>query len=229
SFSYFQVICLRLSGRFERLLFLMIIVMTSVLLVATSARSVLIVLFAVIVFWTILKVYRPLFKVLIYLVLAGNFLFVGVYVWLSKVSFGAYLNELSRSLFNKNLFSGRTEIWIGVMNEVVHKPWFGYGVGVKASHITDTNLTAHNMYLQILMEFGIVGLFLFVLLLVMIWRALMKRLDHCVVRWSACFMLGILIYLSFEVTLFQNNYSIAFFQWVIMTVGIHYKDTHETS
>lgn len=226
SFFYFNSVSLRLGKGLERVLFLAITFINIVLIAATSARSVFISLLSVLVFWAILKFYRPLFNKLIYIVLAGNFLFIGLYVLLSKIQLGTILNEWSRSLFNKNLFSGRTEIWIGVMNEVVHKPFFGYGVGVKASHIADTHLTTHNMYLQILLEFGIIGVILFVFLLIAIWRVLVKRLDHFVVRFSSCFLLGILIYLSFEVTLFQNNYSIALFQWLIMTIGIHYKDHH---
>lgn len=224
SFVYFQIICLRLSQRVERLFFLFITVINFILIIATSARSILISFFLLIIFWIILKLKRQFFSRLIYIVLAGNFLFISIYVSLSYMRLGDILNDLSRSIFNKNLFSGRTEIWIEVIKKVIEKPFFGYGIGVKASHITDINLTTHNMYLQFLMEFGIIGIVLFSLLFISIWRLLMRRLDHFVVRWTSCFMLSILVYLSFEVTLFQNNYSIAFFQWIIMTIGINFKD-----
>lgn len=223
---YFHILCLRLSKHIGRLFFLAITLMDLTLIVMTSARSILIALLSLLVFWTILKIRHKLFSKLIYFVIIGNFLFIGIYVWLSHVRLGTILNEWSRSLFNKNLFSGRTEIWISVMQEVVHKPFFGYGIGVKASHITDFPLTSHNMYLQILMEFGLIGVLLFVFLLIAIWKLLIKRLDHFVGRWSSCFMLSILVYLSFELTLFQNNYSIALFQWLIMTVGINIKDKY---
>lgn len=224
SFFYFHIICLRLSKHIERILFLFLTIINFILIITTSARSILIAIFFLIIFWIVLKFKRQLFNRLIYIVLAGNFLFIGFYVLLSYVRLGSILNDWSRSIFNKNLFSGRTEIWIEVMKKVIEKPFFGYGVGVKASHITDIKLTTHNMYLQLLMEFGIVGTAFFILLLISIWRLLMKRLDHFVVRWSSCFMLSILVYLSFEVTLLQNNYSIAFFQWIIMTIGISFKD-----
>lgn len=224
SFFYFHIICLRLSKHVERILFLFVTLINLILIIATSARSILIAIFFLIIFWTVLKFKRSLFNRLIYIVLAGNILFIGLYVLLSYIRLGAILNDWSRSIFNKNLFSGRTEIWIEVMKKVIEKPVFGYGIGVKPSHITHLKLTTHNMYLQFLMEFGIVGLILFILLLISIWRLLMKRIDHFVVRWSSCFMLSILVYLSFELTLFQNNYSIAFFQWIIMTIGINYKD-----
>src|SRR5690625_724847 len=215
---------MRLRKHVERILFLFVTLMNLILIIATSARSILIAIFFLIILWTVLKFKRSLFNRLIYIVLAGNILFIGLYVFLSYIRLGAILNDWSRSIFNKNLFSGRTEIWIEVMKKVIEKPVFGYGIGVKPSHITHLKLTTHNMYLQFLMEFGIVGLILFILLLISIWRLLMKRIDHFVVRWSSCFMLSILVYLSFELTLFQNNYSIAFFQWIIMTIGINYKD-----
>lgn len=224
SFFYFHIICLRLSKHIERILFLFITIINIILITATSARSILIAIFFLIMFWVILKFKRRFFTRLIYIVLAGNFLFIGFYVLLSYIQLGNILNDWSRSIFNKNLFSGRTEIWIDVMRKVIEKPFFGYGIGVKASDITDIKLTTHNMYLQLLMEFGIIGTIFFILLLISIWRMLMKRLDHFVIRWSSCFMLSILVYLSFEVTLLQNNYSIAFFQWIIMTIGISFND-----
>lgn len=221
---FFHILAVKYSRYMERVIFLIVLAMNALLIVTTSARSVLIGIFVIFIAWIIAKSYRKLFDKLIYIVLVGNFLFVGLYVGLKDTGFGDLLNGFSLTVFNKNLFSGRPEIWQGVISAILEKPLFGYGLGVKAHEVADTHLTAHNMYLQILLEFGIIGFVVFLLVILSIWTLLMKRTKHFVARLSACFMLGILVYNTFELTLFQNNYSIAVFQWLIMSIGIRFTE-----
>lgn len=221
---FFHILSIKYSRSIERFIFLMILAMNSALIVVTSARSVLIGFAIIFIAWTILKSSRKIFEKLIYVVFVGNFLFVGLYVGLKDTNIGSMLNGFSVTVFNKNLFSGRPEIWQGVIKAIIDKPFFGYGLGVKAQDVVETKLSAHNMYLQLLLEFGLVGFLSFLFVVITIWKLLMKRLDGFVGRLSACFMLGILVYNNFELTLFQNNYSIAIFQWVIMTMGVSFTE-----
>src|SRR5699024_586938 len=147
-----------------------------------------------------------------------------IYVSIKDTFIGRFLNDLSFSIFNKNLFSGRNEIWNTVIHSILNRPFFGYGVGIRAPDVAETESTTHNMYLQVLLEVGLVGFILFLLFLFSIWYVLNKRLNYFVTKWSACFMLGILVYNNFELTLMLNNYSIAAFQWLIMTIGISFID-----
>lgn len=85
--------------------------------------------------------------------------------------------------FGKDVtFTGRTDIWAASVRAIAERPWFGYGwagvwfepsidptatmnrqIGFEASH-------AHNAALQLLLEFGAVGLALWLLLLVLLVR-----------------------------------------------------------
>lgn len=224
SLLFFHILSIKFSRNMERVIFFIITGMNLVLIVASSARSVLIGIIVIVIAWKILQASRRIFKTLIYLVIVGNFLFVGTYVGLKDTGVGDILNGFSVTVFHKNLFSGRPEIWQSVFQAILEKPFFGHGLGVKAYNVAETNLTAHNMYLQILLEFGIIGFLVFLIVLISIWTVLQRRLDQFVAKLSACFMLGILVYNIFELTLFQNNYSIAIFQWLIMTIGISFSD-----
>jgi len=148
--------------------------------------------------------------------------FMGIYIWLKTTSIGNALNDLSLSIFNKNLFSGRIEVWEQIFHKIMEKPFLGYGVGVDARMFTEQRLTAHNFYLQVLLENGVVGLIIMLLVLFGIWKLLNRNLESFAARWSACFMLGLLVYENLELTLTQNNLSIAMFQWLIITFGIQF-------
>lgn len=222
SMLYFTILVVKYTRRLERLFFFIVTTLNFILIVASNARSVLLGIAVAVVAWVFLKQWKDKFRHLIYVVLAGNFLFVGLYIGLQDTYLGNLLNKGSFLLFNKNLFSGRSEIWGQVIHAIIQKPVWGYGVGTRAADITSTDLTAHNMYLQILLEVGLVGFLLFVIFILAIWHMLVKRLDLYAARWSACFMLGILVYESFELTLFQNNFSIAILQWLVMTFGVSF-------
>lgn len=217
---FFHILSFRYSNRAWKPVFFIIAAINVFLVVASGARSVLIGILVMFLAVLISKFSQKLFEKLIYIVLAGNMFFVFLYVGLSHTAFGQKLNDMSYTIFEKNLFSGRHRIWEAVIRAFLEKPLFGHGVGVRASQVAETELTAHNMYLQVLLEFGLVGFVFFILLLITIWHVLMKQQQNDVVKFSAYFMLGILVYNSFELTLFQNNYSIAVFQWLIIGFGI---------
>lgn len=222
SMLYFNILTIKYSGKLERVLFAVLTLLNFIFMLTTSARSVLVGMIVIILAWIILKQFRRIFPYLIYLVLLGNVLFITVYVWIKGTGIGNALNQLSRTIFHKNLFSGRSELWEGVIHAIAKHPWFGYGVGINASDVIDTNFTAHNLYLQLLLEVGILGFIIFFFLILSIWKVLNARLDNFAAKWSACFLLGILVYETFELTLFQNNYSISMFQWLIITLGINF-------
>lgn len=222
-FLYFNIVSINYSKGKEQLYFVAILLLNLILIIPTSARSVVIAMFVILMSWIILKSFRNHFSKLFYIVMTGNFLFLIGYVGLSHTAIGAKLNDISFSLTGKNLFSGRHEIWNGVIRALVEKPLFGFGIGTHAPDIADTSSRAHNMYLQVVIETGLIGLAAFMFVLWAIWRLLNKRLNNtAAAKWSACFMLGILVYNEFEFTMMSNNYSIALFQWLIITIGINF-------
>ncbi|MDY0404720.1 O-antigen ligase family protein [Virgibacillus sp. 179-BFC.A HS] len=203
--------------------------MNIVLLFATGTRAAMAGLFIAVISWAIVKQFQRIFPYLFYIIMIGNFVFVAIYIGLKNSLVGDWLNSASMLLFDKNLFSGRGEIWDIVIHTILQKPWLGYGTGVSASDVSASQLTAHNMYLQITLELGLVGLIVLFILLLSIWRGLMRKMDSFAAKWSACFMLGILVYESFELTLFENNFSVAFFQWLVMAFGIGFRKENDRS
>lgn len=74
-----------------------------------------------------------------------------------------FLNNLITDILNKDLtFTGRTEIWDVTTNLIVHN-LFGYGRGntVLSSYLLHVD-EAHNIFLQLLLDGGIVSLVVFV-------------------------------------------------------------------
>jgi|GEM_PF-2771138 len=222
---YFLVLPIKYSRIAMRILYVFLIIGNLIMIGTTGARSVMIGLFIALLAWGVLKKSHRLFHNLFYVILVGNFLFITIYIGLKSTSLGNYLNSISRMIFNKNLFSGRIEVWEQLFHAIAQKPFFGYGIGVEAKFVTDLPLTAHNLYLQILLENGIVGFVIFLLILIATWKLLMRNLNQFVARWSACFMLGILVYENLELTMTQNNLPIAMFQWLIIAFGIGFGHT----
>jgi exopolysaccharide production protein ExoQ len=81
------------------------------------------------------------------------------------------LSALGRDL----TFTGRTDIWAAVINKIWERPWAGYGYHVFWLGVVDNSIElwspttshfikpahAHNGFLDVLLDIGILGLFLF--------------------------------------------------------------------
>jgi len=66
--------------------------------------------------------------------------------------------------------SNRSLLWIGAVSAILEKPIFGYGAATYVhkyylSRVTGLDLTVHNLFLQFLLEYGLIGLILFFLLI----------------------------------------------------------------
>lgn len=225
---YFKVIALKFSRKWERLYFLIMISVNLLLIFHTNSRTVLMCIFLVLTGWVVLKKIPMIFPYLLYITLSINLFFLFVYIKIQNTNVGIALNELSRNIFGKSFYSGRSELWSSILDSVYSKPFFGFGLGTNAKDIIDTKLTAHNQYLQIVIEGGIIKLTIFVFLLVCIWKLLINRIESFAAQLSACFFIGIIVYENFEMTLFQNNYSIALLQWLIITIGISFTKDRES-
>lgn len=143
-----------------------------------------------------------------------------IYPSLGNYSFFFELNQSVFRLTGKNFFSGRNFIWQESIYLISQRPFFGYGTGTLLSNISDINISAHNLYIQVAIQNGIIGLSLLLILLWGIWNALYHHKSDSIIRLSACFFIGILVQNMFEVTLTQNNLSFAIIQWFIISVGV---------
>lgn len=219
---YLKIIAFKYSVKLEKLYFALLITLNIILIYNTNSRTVLLCVGIVLLSWFIFAKMPKLFSYLLPLTLLSNLTFLYIYIKIQNTSLGIFINKVSVNFFGKSFYSGRSTLWDSILLKVKEKPIFGFGLGTNARDITSTNLTAHNQYLQLLIEGGAVSLILFLILLISIWNLLIKRIGNFAAQLSAYFFIAILVYENFEMTLFQNNYSIAMLQWFIITVGISF-------
>jgi len=220
---FFPVAGFRHVGSIQKGLFLLGMLMNLLIIYVSSARAVLLLLATVIGVKLVLSISRRLFSYLFYLVMVFNVLFLLVYGMLAKSPYFASLNEWSQEGFGKGFFSGRQNIWGPALEYGWKEPFFGHKVGVLPAEYIDGRyyVHAHNQYLQVFLESGLFGIAFFLLFLFAIWRIYQKGLDHTVVRWSACFFLGILVYQTVEISFFGNIEPIGLLQWMIIGLGLN--------
>ena len=130
------------------------------------------------------------------------------------------LNDFVYRYTGKNIYSGREVIWSNLIEIINQKPLLGYGTGVLPGNVISSGLSAHNFYLQIALQNGYIGLFILLLLFMLIWNTFWNNRSDYIVRLSASFFIGILIYQTFEVSLTQNQIASGIIMWFIIAIGI---------
>ena len=128
--------------------------------------------------------------------------------------------------------SGRTDIWQGVLEMVKEKPALGYGFFAawrsdQVVYVLERTITwtpsAHNSYIECLVDLGIIGLVLF----------LGYLLQTCI-NWGKCYIrygsefllvtgisLGVLLFMGMlESHLFKGQ-QVNWFFWVLMSISLH--------
>ncbi len=139
------------------------------LLIMSKASSPLINLMVVIIAFFLLQTFRWQYALMIP-ALSGMALigFVLHFILISNA-------DLVAGIFEKDLtFSGRTDLWPLVIDKIEQQPWLGYGFGAfwngfdgPSKYVWDALFfaapNAHNGYLDILLELGIVGLTIYAL------------------------------------------------------------------
>lgn len=166
---------------------------------------------------------KPKFASLIFLfTIAFLIAFTYIYPNLYGTELGKQLELLSREYFNKNFFSGRENLWLVAFDAIKNSKWFGYGAGMTPEKLFAFDLSLHNLYLQMLIQAGIVGIATLFFVLVMIFKELKKSLDNIITRNTFAFFIGILVHECFEVSLTQNNLTTGLFYWLILGIGLNY-------
>ncbi len=193
------------------------------LILAIEARSVWLALISTLITYTFLTRhaiteirFRSWYYFTIILLMIGTV----VYAFIAQYSAAYILNEYTRQYTGGNLLSGRETVWLPLISTILERPLLGFGSGSSIGNVIQTDLSAHNLYIQTAFQVGFVGLLAFFALLAAIWRLLWHGRSSFAVRLSGAFLIGILTHQMFEVSLTQNNLSIGTLQWLVISVGV---------
>lgn len=196
-----------------------------VLLIFANSRSALLALFAFLICVVVFRFagrkesIKKTASILFLVALAGVLAFTIVYPSLLGTELGTQLELMSREYLNKNFFSGREEVWKMVLNAVQGHELLGLGLSMTPSDIYNTTLSAHNLYLQTLLQSGVVGLFLVLALLYLAYRRLSMASS-----WSSCIgaalIVALLVHECFEVALTQNNFIYGLMYWAVIAIAL---------
>lgn len=195
------------------------------LIYASEARAALLGLtFALLIYfiWPIISKTKLRHMSFIIMTISGLLSVIFIYPKLIFWSKFHVINDFVRQFTGKNIYSGRQVIWSNLIDKINEKPLLGYGTGVLPRDIIDSGLSAHNFYLQVTSQNGYLGLFAMLILFISIWVAFRKNRNNRIVRLSASFFIAILVYISFEVSLTQNQIASGIIMWFIFSVGLSF-------
>lgn len=150
---------------------------------------------------------------------AGVILFTYLYSKMENMEIGKKLQILSQRYFGKNFFSGRDDLWEGVLDLIMEKPVAGYGLDALPSDYLEINLSAHNLFLQIGFQIGIIGI---LLLFIILWNIMMCCKANCKSAFSGysiALIFAIIVHEVFEVCLLQNNLIVGLEMWFLLGLG----------
>jgi O-antigen ligase len=138
---------------------------------------------------------------------------------LQMLPFYEQATALSEELFHKNLQSGRNVIWTLVFQGILDAPLFGHGPYYLPRNLFAIDLSAHNLYLQVALQVGLLGVSALLAMLYAVWRVFWQGRHDNRVRLAAGFTAAILIHQTFDVSLTQHNLSLGLLMWMIMGLG----------
>lgn len=182
---------------------------------ASSSRTA---LFCVFIFFIIynfnLFFYKKIFKILIF-TFSITLPFIVIYAMV-QIDLQRY-DDFFFQYTGKRLTSGRNYLWPMIFEKIKEKPFFGWGSGTNIHELTGLDLSTHNGYLQILLESGIFGLFLHSILIILIGYIFIKskNKDHFTIFGFSIYTY-LLIFQTFEVSMFQNNLTMSLPIWAMI-------------
>lgn len=222
--SYFIILYfIESNKKFKYFNLLLTIVITLLIIYLSSTRSILFaVSFTLMTFlcWKVITfkkiLYNLYFIFILFIIFSITILYPKLYLW---DGFYKY-NEISIKYTGKSLYSGRNQLWEILLDYISKKPFFGYGSGALPAHFFNTELSAHNLYIQVALQVGLIGLTFIILFLYLIWNKFWLNRKNLRVKLTGAFFIGILVYQIFEITLTQNNFGLGLLQWLIIGIGL---------
>lgn len=212
----------------KRPLDLIVLLLGVALLLFSSTRSALVAIMFYAVISVIIK-YRlkrkgqdKVFLNLLFLAtIVGCVIFVFIYTESGYTELGMKINQLSIMYFGKNLYSGRQIIWHELIQAIEAHPVTGYGLDTLPNAIFNTHLSAHNTFLQVALQCGLVGMILLVNILRKISKAVISNRDYWYAAMGIACIISIIIHECFEACLVQNMLVVGLQMWFLMGLIIN--------
>lgn len=220
------------SKSLKQLQIFMIFSLSLIVVFASDSRSIIFSVFISLFtffIWKILSASKALFS--IYFLSIVGFIYWFTVIWPKAYTWKYFyvLDNWSYKLTEKTLLTGRERIWERLVEFVKDKLFLGYGSSVVPENLTGTALSAHNSYIQIGIQVGIVGILFLVIFLFFVWRTLWKNRFDPKVKLAGSFLIGIMIYQLFEVSLTQNQFGLGLLQWIIIGFGLSFALNKEST
>lgn len=197
----------------------MIFILAGILILASDSRSIFLSIgFSILTYfgWRFLSRNKILFYIYFFAVVGFGYWFTFIYPKIYTWNSFHKINELSLRFSDKPLLTGRERIWERLANYIAQKPFFGYGSSTLPGDFASSNLSAHNTYLQVGLQTGIIGILLLLLFFFFIWKSLWNARQDSKIVLASSFFIGIIVYQLFEVNLTQSNFGLGLIQWTII-------------
>lgn len=216
-------ILLRIFTTKKRLIPYIFLLIALVILLASDTRSVLLSIFigAIIYFiWNTIVKNKGLSIFLFILIIVSFGSIVFVYPKLPNWSQYGKLEAWMLEHTGKSIMSGRADIWGRLNNLMDLRPIFGFGPNTVATDVIGREASSHNLYINMALQIGYLGLLIFILILFTIFMSYVSKGSNRLVKLSAAAFIAILAHQLFEITLVQNQLSIGLLQWLVIATGV---------
>lgn len=143
------------------------------------------------------------------------------YINIHNFSWYYDVNEYSLQVFGKSLDSSRVHLWSTELMRLKGNWFLGVGTGILPQIERYAESSFHNTYIQVIIQNGIIGLLCLVFYLYIIWKTIVKYISTSMGKLLLSFLIGMIIYNCFEVTLLSNKIFLGIFQWYGLMLGIN--------
>lgn len=197
-------------------------------MVERTTAFVLLIIFFTYLIIKLLRKSKALYITYFIIVFVAVFGFTLIYMHLNTTDLGVSLNQLFREYTGGNFFSGRDKIWLSAFEYIKTKPIIGFGIDNGILRLAGITKSTHNTYIHLLLQGGFMMLVSFFMFLLAIWVRFFDYLENEIVALSASYLVGILVYINFEVTLVGNSTVVALFMWFVLSIGLIVTNNLET-
>lgn len=146
--------------KFSGILLLLLIILTILSIILSFSRGAYLQLIICLVIFILYKYKKNIVKLSFYFFGFIILLYVFIQIISKYFADSKWISRLSFSEIVEKGGSGRTDIWLNAIQKTIDNP-FGYGWG---SEVQINGIGSHNIFIEALVQFGVPGLIIFVIL-----------------------------------------------------------------